>query len=119
MLFRSLTAMGDIGCYTLGAGAPLSAIDTTLCMGCLLYTSHPSPKQVFDVLVPQYIIGLVYGALIKAFASENSARMVAMDSSSKNAEEMLGKLNIELNRARQQAITMEITEIVGAIEALT
>ena len=80
---------------------------------------HPSPKQVFDVLVPQYIIGLVYGALIQAFASENSARMVAMDSSSKNAEEMLGKLNIELNRARQQAITMEITEIVGAIEALT
>lgn len=80
---------------------------------------HPSPKQVFDMLVPQYIIGLVYGALIQAFASENSARMVAMDSSSKNAEEMLGKLNIELNRARQQAITMEITEIVGAIEALT
>ena len=80
---------------------------------------HPSPKQVFDVLVPQYIIGLVYGALIQAFASENSARMMAMDSSSKNAEEMLGKLNIELNRARQQAITMEITEIVGAMEALT
>lgn len=80
---------------------------------------HPSRKQVFDVLVPQYIIGLVYGALVQAFASENSARMVAMDSSSKNAEEMLGKLNIELNRARQQAVTMEITEIVGAMEALT
>lgn len=80
---------------------------------------HPSPKPVFDILVPQYIIGLVYGALIQAFASENSARMMAMDSSSKNADEMLGKLNIELNRARQQAITMEITEIVGALEALT
>ena len=67
----------------------------------------------------RYIIGLIYGALIQAFASENSARMVAMDSSTKNAEEMLGKLNIALNRARQQAITMEITEIVGAMDALT
>ena len=80
---------------------------------------HPSPRKVFDVLVPQYIIGLLYGALIQAFASENSARMMAMDSSSKNAAEMLSKLSIELNRARQQAITMEITEIVGAMEALT
>lgn len=80
---------------------------------------HPSPRKVFDVLVPQYIIGLIYGALVQAFASENSARMMAMDSSSKNAAEMLGKLSIELNRARQQAITMEITEIVGAMEALT
>ena len=80
---------------------------------------HPSPKNVFDVLIPQYIIGLIYGALIQAFASENSARMMAMDSSSKNAEKMLGKLNIELNHARQQAVTMEITEIVGALEALT
>ena len=80
---------------------------------------HPSPNKVFDVLVPQYIIGLIYGALIQAFASENSARMVAMDSSTKNAEEMLGKLSIALNRARQQAITMEITEIVGAMDALT
>ena len=80
---------------------------------------HPSPRKVFDVLVPQYIVGLIYGALVQAFASENSARMMAMDSSSKNAAEMLGKLSIELNRARQQAITMEITEIVGAMEALT
>lgn len=80
---------------------------------------YPSPRQVFDILVPQYIIGLVYGALVQAFASENSARMMAMDSSSKNADEMLAKLSIELNRARQQAITMEITEIVGAMEALT
>lgn len=80
---------------------------------------YPSPKKVFDILVPQYIIGLIYGALIQAFASENSARMMAMDASSKNADEMLGKLEIEMNRARQAAITMEITEIVGAMDALT
>lgn len=80
---------------------------------------YPSPKKVFDILVPQYIIGLIYGALIQAFASENSARMMAMDASSKNADEMLAKLGIEMNRARQAAITMEITEIVGAMDALT
>ncbi|MEG1859133.1 MAG: FoF1 ATP synthase subunit gamma, partial [Christensenellaceae bacterium] len=66
----------------------------------------------------QYIIGVLYGALVQAFASENSARMVAMDSSSKNADDMLSKLNIELNRARQQSITREISEIVGAMESM-
>ncbi len=79
---------------------------------------HPSPGQVFDTLIPQYIIGLVYGALIQAFASENSARMVAMDNASRNADEMTSKLNIQMNRARQQSITSEITEIVGAMDAM-
>lgn len=80
---------------------------------------HPSPAKVFDVLVPQYIIGLIYGALIQAFASENSARMMAMDSATKNADKMTSKLRIELNHARQQAVTREITEIVGAMDAMT
>ncbi len=79
---------------------------------------HPSPRQVFDTLIPQYIIGLVYGALVQAFASENSARMMAMDSASRNADEETAKLNIEMNHARQQAITREITEIVGAMDAM-
>lgn len=79
---------------------------------------HPSPEQVFDVLVPQYIIGLVYGALIQAFASENSARMMAMDNASRNADEMTSRLNIEMNHARQQSVTREITEIVGALDAM-
>ncbi len=80
---------------------------------------HPTPRVVFDTLVPQYIIGLVYGSLVQAFASENSARMMAMDSASRNADEMTDKLNRELNHARQYAVTREITEIVGALEALT
>lgn len=79
---------------------------------------HPSRRKVFDVLVPQYIIGLVYGALIQAFASENSARMMAMDNASRNADEMTAKLNIQMNHARQQAVTREITEIVGAMDAM-
>ena len=80
---------------------------------------HPSRGRVFDTLIPQYIIGLVYGALIQAFASENSARMVAMDNASRNADEMTSKLNIEMNHARQAAVTSEITEIVSAMEAIT
>jgi F-type H+-transporting ATPase subunit gamma len=79
---------------------------------------HPSPEKVFDMLVPQYIIGLVYGALIQAFARENCARMMAMDSASRNADEMTARLNIEMNHARQQSVTREITEIVGAMDAM-
>ncbi len=93
-------------------------VETELDYSCEM-NYYPSPNRVFDVLIPQYIVGLIYGALVQAFASENSARMMAMDSATKNAEEELGKLSIALNRARQQAITMEITEIVGAMDALT
>jgi F-type H+-transporting ATPase subunit gamma len=79
---------------------------------------HPSPKEVFDILVPQYIIGLVYGCLVQSFASEQCARMTAMESATNNAEEMIDSLTKEYNRARQFAITNEISEIIGALEAL-
>lgn len=79
---------------------------------------HPSPNEVFDVLIMQYIIGVIYGALVQATASENCQRMMAMDNSSKNANEMIEKLSIKLNRARQQSITEDITEIVSAMDAL-
>lgn len=78
----------------------------------------PSAKQVFDVMVPQYILGLVYGCLVQAYASEHCARMMAMESATKSADEMLSQLSIEMNRARQYAITSEISEIVAAMEAL-
>ena len=78
----------------------------------------PSVRQVFDVMVPQYILGLVYGCLVQAYASEHCARMMAMESATKSADEMLGQLSIEMNRARQYAITSEISEIVAAMEAL-
>ncbi len=79
---------------------------------------HPSPKEVFDILVPQYIIGLVYGCLVQSFASEQCARMTAMENATNNAEEMINNLSKEYNRARQFAITNEISEIIGALEAL-
>lgn len=78
----------------------------------------PSAKRVFDMMVPQYILGLVYGSLVQAYASEHCARMMAMESATKSADEMLDKLGIEMNRARQYAITSEISEIVAAMEAL-
>ncbi len=80
---------------------------------------HPSVKEVFDVLVPQYIIGLVYGCLVQSYASEQCARMTAMESATKNADEMIEKLTKDYNRARQQEITKEISEIMGALEALS
>ncbi len=80
---------------------------------------HPSPKQVFDTLVPQYIIGLVYGCLVSSLASEQCARMIAMENATNNAEERIAQLTMQYNRARQAAITAEISEIIGALEALS
>lgn len=80
---------------------------------------HPSAKAVFDRMVPQYIVGLLYGCLVQAYASEHSARMTAMESATQNAEDMLFKLSKEYNRARQAAITNEIAEIIGAQETLS
>jgi len=79
---------------------------------------HPSPKEVFDTLIPQYITGLIYGCMVQSYASEQCARMTAMENATKNAEEMIEKLTMDYNRARQQAITKEISEIMGALEAL-
>ena len=80
---------------------------------------HPTPKEVFDVLVPQFIIGLVYGCLVQSYASEQCARMTAMESATNNAEDMIENLTKQYNRARQFAITNEISEIIGALDALT
>lgn len=79
---------------------------------------EPSPNAVFDVLIPKYVKGIVYGAFVEAFTSEQSARMTAMDNATANADEMLQSLNLYYNRARQAAITQEISEIVGGAAAL-
>ncbi|MDY5627932.1 MAG: ATP synthase F1 subunit gamma [Clostridia bacterium] len=74
---------------------------------------EPSYDAVFDFIVPQYIGGVVYGAVAESLASELSARRNAMQSANKNADEMINNLNLSYNRARQAAITQEITEIVA------
>ena len=78
---------------------------------------YPSEQEVLDQLVPDYFAGMLFGALVESFCSEQSARMTAMDASTKNAKEMLRNLNLTYNRARQSAITQEITEIVGGAKA--
>ena len=79
---------------------------------------EPSPEEVLGYLIPKYIQSSVYGALIEASSSEQAARRVAMEAATDNAEEMIDELNISYNRARQAAITMEITEIVSGADAL-
>ncbi len=79
---------------------------------------EPSASEVFDAIVPEYLAGLIYGAVCDSVASELAARRNAMDAATKNAGEMIEKLNLYYNRARQASITQEITEIVAGAEGL-
>ena len=74
---------------------------------------EPSCEEVFDAIVPEYLGGILYGALCESRASEQDARRTAMDSATSNAEDMIADLSLKFNRARQAAITQEITEIVA------
>lgn len=74
---------------------------------------EPDSTQVFEEIIPEYLGGLLYGALCESRAAEHAARRSAMDSATQNADEMIDKLSLEFNRARQAAITQEITEIVA------
>ena len=80
-------------------------------------TYVPSVRAVMDRLVPGYLKGVLFGAMVESYCSEQNARMTAMKSSSDNARAMLQKLNLSYNRARQSAITQEITEVVGGAQA--
>ncbi len=77
----------------------------------------PSPQEVFDQLVPQFITSRIFGALVQSYAAEHFARMNAMQSATKNADELLKKLALNLNMARQTQITQEIAEISGGSAA--
>lgn len=79
---------------------------------------QPSIHAVMDRLVPNYVKGLVYGAMVESFSSELNARMMAMEGASKSAREMIQSLELLYHRARQAAITQEITEVVGGSRAL-
>lgn len=79
--------------------------------GGILY--EPSSEEVFDAIIPEYLGGVLYGALCESRASEQAARRTAMDNATQNADEMIADLSLKFNRARQAAITQEITEIVA------
>jgi F-type H+-transporting ATPase subunit gamma len=83
-----------------------------------LLVYEPSPEAVLGYVIPRYVADVIYGGMVEASASEQGARMTAMDSATENAEEIMEKLNIQYNRARQAAITQELSEIVGGAEAL-
>lgn len=78
----------------------------------------PSAEVVLGHIIPKYVSGIVYDGVIESFASEQAARRTAMSSATDNADEMLSNLELSYNRARQSAVTQEITEIVGGVEAL-
>jgi len=78
----------------------------------------PSPEEVLDNIIPQYVNSIIFGALKESVASEHGSRMTAMDSATSNASDMIDKLTLQYNRARQASITQELSEIVGGAEAL-
>lgn len=78
---------------------------------------EPSLQVVLDGIMRSYLTGFIYSALIDSFCSEQQARMTAMDSANRDAEELLGSLSLEYNRVRQAAITQEITEVTAGARA--
>ena len=79
---------------------------------------EPGDEEALDMIIPKYIAGQIHGALIEALASENGARMQAMDNATSNAEDMIDDLTLKYNRARQGSITQELTEIIAGSQAL-
>lgn len=79
---------------------------------------EPEDEEALDLLVPKYVTSLIYGGLVEAVASENGARMQAMDNATSNAEDMIDDLTLKYNRARQGSITQELTEIIAGSQAL-
>lgn len=85
----------------------------------ILMNYEPNDEEALDMIIPKYITSLFYGALVEAVASENGARMQAMDSATSNAEEMISDLSLKYNRARQGSITQELTEIIAGASAIS
>lgn len=80
---------------------------------------EPEADEALDMIIPKYMNNIIFGAFVEAVASENGARMQAMDSATKNAEDMIADLSLEYNRARQGAITQELTEIIAGADAIS
>lgn len=92
----------------------LSSADTNVPMN-----YEPGEEEALNQIIPKYVTSLFYGALVEAVASENGARMQAMDSATSNAEDMISDLELKYNRARQSSITQELTEIIAGAEAIS
>ena len=84
----------------------------------LMMNFEPNTEEALDMIIPKYVTSLFYGALVESVASENGARMQAMDSATSNADEIISDLTLKYNRARQGAITQELTEIIAGANAI-
>lgn len=84
-----------------------------------LMNFEPGDEEALNLLIPKYITSLIYGGMVESVASENGARMQAMDSATSNAEEMISGLTLLYNRARQGSITQELTEIIAGANAIS
>ncbi len=84
----------------------------------LIYNYEPSPKAIINHLLPMYVENILYGFILDAKASEHASRMTAMKSATDNAEELIDTLQLHYNRARQAAITNELTDIIGGANAV-
>lgn len=85
----------------------------------ILMNYEPEEEIALDIIIPKYMNSLLYGAFMEAVASENGARMTAMDNATSNAEEMISDLSLMYNRARQGSITQELTEIIAGANAIS
>ncbi|MDD6037827.1 MAG: ATP synthase F1 subunit gamma [bacterium] len=85
----------------------------------LIMSYEPNEEEALNLIIPKYVTSIFYGALVEALASENGARMQAMDSATSNAEDMISDLSLKYNRARQGSITQELTEIIAGAEAIS
>lgn len=83
-----------------------------------LMNYEPAEEEALEIIIPKYMTSILYGALVEAVASENGARMQAMDSATSNAQDMIDKLTLQYNRARQGSITQELTEIIAGANAI-
>lgn len=101
----------------------LLPVDKAVCEagagGDALMNFEPADEEALNMIIPKYVTSLIYGALKEAAASENGARMQAMDNATSNAEEMISDLTLKYNRARQGSITQELTEIISGAEAIS
>ena len=85
----------------------------------IIMNYEPNDSEALNMIIPKYVTSIFYGALVEAVASENGARMQAMDSATSNAEDMISDLSLKYNRARQGSITQELTEIIAGAEAIS
>lgn len=93
--------------------------DTTTADKLTLMNYEPHEEEALNLIIPKYITSLIYGALVEAVASENGARMQAMDSATSNAQDLISDLSLKYNRARQGSITQELTEIIAGANAIS